>query len=71
MAFLDLFICSNTYSWREVVIGFLEIAVIAVVFTVSIIFLPWYYAIVITICFIVFALLIAALIEQIIKSNRK
>jgi hypothetical protein len=71
MAFLDLFICSNNYSWREVFIGFLEVVVIAVVFTVSTIFLTWYYAILITICLIILVLLIALLIEHILKSKRK
>ncbi len=58
------------FFWWEALIGFLEVASVIAVFVVSVIFLAWYFAILITIGYIAVAFAVGAIIELICKKRK-
>lgn len=68
-AFIDFLNPPTTFFWWEALIGFLEIISVIAVFVVSVIFLIWYYAILITIGYVAIAVVVVTVIEKIRKKH--
>ena len=72
--FFDLFSPPTVAPWKGIIIGFIELAVIAASFIVSFVFLNWYFALIITIGGIIVFCLLSIVIELIIdkiKASKK
>ncbi len=65
--FLEIFSPPTIASWRDSLIGFIIIAVIATTFILSFIFLNWYFAIIITIGGIIIFCMLSIIIELIVR----
>ncbi len=65
--FFEIFDPPTIAFWKEIIIGFIIIAVIAATFILSFIFLNWYFAIIITIGGIIIFCMLSIIIELIVR----
>ena len=67
LALIDFLNPPTTFFWWEALIGFLEIVSVIAIFVVSVIFLIWYYAILITIGYVAIVCVVSIIIEKLRK----